>query len=84
MKLVDMFNVTTTRPLNALNVVGIAELAQFTDVGYNTRLPCMEAEQDIRKEWSWEVDKEHEMNELSFNWARIVFKDGSMLKFEVK
>ena len=84
MKISEAFKVTTTRPLNALNVVGIAELAQFTDFPAGGVFPVADADITIRNEWRFEVDEGHGLEYLTFKDARVVFKDGSSLTFSVK
>lgn len=84
MKIADAFKVTTTRPLNALDVVGIAELAQFTEFPVGGVFPVADADITIRNEWRWEVDDGHGLEQLTFKDARVVFKDGSTLSFRVK
>ena len=84
MKISEAFKVTTTRPLNALNVVGIAELAQFTDFSAGGVFPVADADITIRNEWRFEVDDGHGLERLTFKDACVVFKDGSSLTFSVK
>jgi hypothetical protein len=84
MKIADAFKVTTTRPLDALNVVSIAELAQFTEFEVNDKFPVAYADEAIRTEWRPELDYMHDMNHLDFKDARVVFVDGSTLSFRVK
>ena len=83
-KIADEFRVVTTRPLNALNSVGIAELAQFTFVPIGGVFPVADADITVRKEWRWEVDEGHGLERLTFKDACIVFKDGSTLTFKTK
>lgn len=83
-KIADQFAVVTTRPLNALHKVGIAELAQFTHFPADRVFAIANAELAVRKEWSWEIDADHDLNHLTINDARVVFKDGSTLSFKTK
>jgi hypothetical protein len=77
MKICEAFKVTTSRPLDALDKVGIAELVQFTYFDPK-EAPTVAASADraIRKEWVWEVE-DSELNFLDFKGLRIKFKDGS-------
>jgi hypothetical protein len=84
MKISELFNVTTTRPLHALNKVSIAELAQFTPTKICDKYPVAVAEDTIREEWNFEVDHYHDLNHLDFNKAVVWFKDGSSLTFKSK
>lgn len=83
-KIADTFKVVTTRPLDALNSVSIAELAQFTLVPTGGVFPVADADITVRKEWRWEVDEGHGLERLTFKDACIVFKDGSTLTFKTK
>ena len=83
-KIADEFRVVTTRPLNAPNHTSIAELAQFTEFPVGRVFAVANAERVLRSEWAWEVDADHELNFLSVKAARVVFKDGSTLKFAIK
>ena len=83
-KIADTFKVVTTRPLDALNSVGIAELAQFTFVPTGGVFPVADADITVRKEWRFEVDEGHGLERLTFKDACIVFKDGSTLTFKTK
>lgn len=83
-KIADTFKVVTTRPLNALNSVGIAELAQFTVFPTGGVFPVADADITVRNEWRWEVDEGHGLERLTFQDACIVFKDGSTLTFKTK
>jgi hypothetical protein len=78
-KIADTFNVKTTRPLNALNSVSIAELAQFTRFETDGRFPVADAESTLRREWAYEVDAMHDLNHLDMKKAVLWFKDGSTL-----
>lgn len=85
MKVSEFFKVITTRPLNALNKISIAELAQYSDIGgIKSNNPIADAEAILRKEWIFEIDADHKLNHLDGNSARLVFKDGSTLSFLVK
>lgn len=84
MKISEAFKVTTTRPINALNVVGIAELAQFTDFPAGGVFSVADADITIRNEWRFEVDDGHGLERLTFKDACVYFKDGSSLTFSVK
>ena len=84
MKISEVFDVTTARPLHSLDIVGIAELAQFTPIKVCDKYPVAVAEDTIREEWSLEVDHYHELNYLDFNKATIWFIDGSSLTFAKK
>lgn len=83
-KIADVFKVTTTRPLNALDRVSIAELAQFTPTEICNRYPVAVAEHSVLEEWLLEVDHDHDLNYLDFNRAVVWFKDGSSLTFQTK
>lgn len=82
MKISDVFKVTTTRPLNALNVVGIAELAQFTDFTPHN-FPFSAAWQALRNEWKFEYDMRDDEFQ-TMNGLKMFFKDGSAIKLERK
>jgi hypothetical protein len=83
MKIVEVFKVTTTRPLNALNVVGIAELAQFTDFDPTSSVTkAAAAFHTLQYLWSWEY-LNHDLEYLDFNGLRMFFKDGSSLTLKV-
>lgn len=73
---------TTTRPLDALNKVGIAELAVFTPLGDADT--AQEVDAILRREWSWEIDQDHGLEYLDWRDGRIVFKDGSTITFVAK
>jgi hypothetical protein len=83
-KIADEFAVVTTRPLNALHKVGIAELAQFTHFPADRVFAIANAELAVRKEWNWEIDADHDLNQLTLKNARVVFRDGSTLSFAAK
>lgn len=84
MNIFDAFKVAISRPLDALTVVSIAELAQFTTFQHRTKYPVAAAENAIRKEWNFEVDSFHYLNYLDFSKAIVWFKDGSSLTFKTK
>lgn len=85
MKVSEFFKVITTRPLNALNKISIAEIAQYTNIeGIKSKDPIADAEDILRKEWIFEIDAGHKLNHLDANGARLVFKDGSTLSFLIK
>ena len=77
MKISEAFKVSTTRPLNALNVVSIAELAQYTPTEICDKYPVAVAENTIRKEWNFEVEHYHDLNYLDFNKAVVWAADTS-------
>lgn len=79
MKISEAFNVVTTRPLSALNVVGIAELVQFTEFDPKEMITkAASADSAIRKEWAWELE-DSDLNFLAFKQLMLVFKDGSTI-----
>lgn len=82
MKISEVFKVTTTRPLNALNSVGIAELAQFTPITLHS-MPFSAAWQTLVNEWKFEYnprdDEYQTMSGLS-----MFFKDGSSITLKRK
>jgi hypothetical protein len=79
MKISEAFKVTTTRPLNALDKVGIAELVQYTNFDPKEAITkAVSADRAIRKEWSWEI-KDTDLNRLDFKGLQIGFKDGSYI-----
>jgi hypothetical protein len=84
MKISEAFAVSITRPLDALDTVSIAELAQFTPTKICDKYPIAVAEDAIREEWNFEVEHYHDLNYLDFNKAMIWFKDGSSLTFKKK
>lgn len=85
MKIAEYFNVTTTRPLNALDKVGIAELAQFLPFDPSSNVtPVAAAFDELVKEYKWERDAEHGLEYLDWKDARMVFKDNSTLTYKVK
>lgn len=83
MKISNAFKVTTTRPLDALDKVGIAELAQFTNVDLSGKYKVADAFNTIQDEWSFEV-LPSDLEFLDLHGARVLFKDGSSLTFKVK
>jgi hypothetical protein len=85
MKISEAFKVTTTRPLDALDKVGIAELAQFTVFDPTSSITKVAAAFDtVYGEWSYEVDHFHDLNHLDFDKAVVWFKDGSSITFKSK
>ena len=85
LKIAEYFNVTTTRPLNALDKVGIAELAQFLPFDPSSSVtPVAAAFDELVKEYKWERDAEHGLEYLDWKDARMVFKDNSTLTYKVK
>jgi hypothetical protein len=85
MKINEAFKVVTTRPLNALNKVSIADVAQFTVFDPTSSVTKVAAAFDtIYGEWSYEVDHFHDLNHLDFNKAVVWFNDGSSLTFKQK
>jgi hypothetical protein len=80
-QLSEVFNVTTTRPLDALDKVSIADLARFTPFQLCDKYPIAVAEDTIREEWNFEVEHYHDLNHLDFDKAVVWFKDGSSLTF---
>ena len=85
MKIAEYFNVTTTRPLNALDKVSIAELAQFMPFDPSSSVtPVAAAFDELVKEYKWERDAEHGLEYLDWKDARMVFKDNSTLTYKVK
>ena len=82
MKISEVFKVSTTRPLDALNKVGIAELAQFTHFTLHD-FPFSAAWQALMKEWTFEYDmRDDEYQTLS--GLKMFFKDGSSITLERK
>lgn len=85
MKISEYFNVTTTRPLNALDKVGVAELAQFLPFDPSSSVtPVAAAFDELVKEYKWERDAAHGLEYLNWKDARMVFKDNSTLTYKVK
>lgn len=82
MKISEVFKVTTTRPLDALNVVGIAELAQFTRFVPHS-MPASAAWQALAYEWSFEYDMRDDEYQ-TMTGLRMFFKDGSSITLERK
>lgn len=76
-RLSEVFKVSTTRPLSALDKVSIAELAQFTHFALHD-LPFAGAWVALLKEWHFEYDmRDDEYQTMS--GLRMFFKDGSSL-----
>ena len=84
MKICEAFKVVTSRPLDALDKVGIAELVQFTWFDPK-EAPTVAASADraIRDEWRFEVE-DSELNSLDWKGLRIGFKDGSAITLKLK
>jgi hypothetical protein len=79
MKIADFFRTQYTRPLNALNVVSIAELAKFTNFNPKSSVtPVAAAWDTLQGEWSWEYMMS-DLEYLDFKSLRMFFKDGSSL-----
>lgn len=72
----SIFNVSVQRPLKALDVVSIADLAQHTEIMTDG---IYDADDTIRQEWRHGVDSHHDMNYLTNKSFRIRFLDGSYL-----
>lgn len=82
MKIAEAFKVTTTRPLDALDKVGIAELAQFTTFTLHA-MPFASAWQALVSDWSFEYDmNDNEYQTLS--GLKMFFKDGSSITLKQK
>lgn len=82
MKISEVFKAVTTRPLDALNVVGIAELAQFTNFVPHD-FPFSAAWQALVNEWKFEYDmRDNEYQTMS--GLQMFFKDGSSLTLKRK
>lgn len=78
----EVFKVSTTRPLNALDKVGIAELAQFTHFALHD-FPLSAAWQALIDEWRFEYQaRDDEFQTMS--GLLMFFKDGSSLQLKVK
>ena len=76
-RLSEVFKVSTTRPLNALDKVGIAELAQFTHFQLHD-FPFSGAWEALMNEWKFEYDmRDDEFQTMS--GLKMFFKDGSSL-----
>lgn len=82
MKIADVFKVTTSRPLDALDKVGIAELAQFTHFTLHN-MPFSAAWQALIADWAFEYDpSDNEYQTLS--GLKMFFKDGSSIMLKRK
>ena len=82
MKISETFKVITTRPLNALDKVGIAELAQFTQFIPHD-FPFSAAWQTLANEWKFEYEpRDDEYQTMS--GLQMFFKDGSSIKLKRK
>jgi hypothetical protein len=78
-KLADFFKVVITRPLNSLDKVSIAELAQFTEFDPKEGITMFaSADLTLRREWPFEI-KDTDLNNFDFNSLYLCFKDGSHL-----
>jgi hypothetical protein len=78
----EVFKVETTRPLSALNKVGIAELAQFTHFIPHD-FPFSAAWQTLVNEWKFEYEpRDDEYQTMS--GLQMFFKDGSSIKLKRK
>ncbi len=76
-RLSEVFKISTTRPLNALDKVGIAELAQFTHFTLHD-FPLFAAWSALMNEWKFEYDmRDDEFQTMS--GLKMFFKDGSSL-----
>lgn len=82
MKISEAFKVSTTRPLAALNVVSIAELAQFTP--FTSRdFPFAAAWEALMNEWKFEYDmRDDEFQTMT--GLQMFFKDGSSITLKRK
>jgi len=83
-KIADLFEVQTTRPAGATDVVGIAELAQFVETEAGALYPMARAYDRIRKDFCFEIDEDNDLYYVDIKDFRAVFKDGSTLKVEHK
>lgn len=83
-KICEAFKVVTSRPLDALDKVGIAELVQFTYFDPK-EAPTIAASADraIRKEWTWEIE-DSDINSLDWHSLCIKFKDGSTINLKAR
>jgi hypothetical protein len=71
--------------LNALDKVGIAELAQFLTFDPSSSVtPTAAAYDELAKEYKLERDMENCVEFLAWKHAKMVFKDGSTLAFNIK
>jgi len=76
-RLSEVFKVETTRPLSALDKVGIAELAQFTHFQLSD-YPLAAAWEALMNEWKLEYDmRDDEFQTMT--GLQMFFKDGSSL-----
>jgi hypothetical protein len=79
------FKTQTTRPLDNLNAVSIAELAQFTQVRLDAnQTPVSSAYDDLRQEWKFEIDESSPLYFVDWREACAVFADGSTLTFSTR
>jgi hypothetical protein len=83
-KIIESFKTEHTRPMNALNLVSIAELAKFTNFDPASSITKAAAAWDtLQGEWSWEY-MHHDQEYLDFNELKMFFKDGSSLTLKEK
>lgn len=84
MKICEAFSVEYSRPLDAIDKVAIAELAQFTVFDPSSSITKAAAAFDaLQCEWSWEY-LQHDLEYLDFKGLRMFFKDGSSIKLKEK
>lgn len=81
-KISEVFKVITTRPLGALDKVGIAELAQFTSLKLHD-FPFSSAWQALVNEWKFEYNPRDD-EYLTMNGLMMFFKDGSSITLKRK
>jgi hypothetical protein len=82
MKISEVFKVITTRPLDALDKVGIAELAQFTTFTLHN-FPFSAAWQALVNEWKFEYNPRDDEYQ-TMNGLMMFFKDGSSITLKQK
>jgi len=82
MKISEVFKVITTRPLDALDRVGIAELAQFTPFTLHN-FPFSAAWQALVNEWKFEYNPRDDEYQ-TMNGLMMFFKDGSSITLKQK
>ena len=81
-RLSEVFKVETTRPLAALDKVGIAELAQYTHFQPHA-YPLAAAWGALMNEWKFEYDmRDDEFQAMT--GLQMFFKDGSSIKLKRK
>ena len=76
-RLSEVFKVSTTRPLSALDKVSIAELAQFTHFTLHD-FPFAGAWSALMNEWKFEYDTRDDEYQM-MSGLKMFFKDGSSL-----